>query len=420
MTTREYNLDIGTLKLKKRGKKGTFHLFISFHDLGTDNRYRASTGTNQIKLAEPKAIAMVQSEYKRRKAGIHLDRKTTPQRYLTQTHIPWLMEQVGLPLDNKPNLSFTKRKVKNDTDILMRHFHKYLKKRSWEELEISAFGRDLTAYLRRHVSDTTIPTYIGVLNRFMRQAEIDGFTTRNQITGKPALKQSTGNDGYAVATQDMITNLLAHSKIRMNEATRKDTMRTYTQAYSILRILADTGIRPFFNVPLNWNDISYDGDMVIIDRKEKGKRYNAQGGAITRQALDDLRKLYLSEGTNVKQHDNLPILHHSPVRNKCGEKVIEPLTQIERFTLTLGKLMKECGWYDKKDKEGRIYRCHSIRKWHINTSIDNDEDRFQIADRVGHTYAVLEKFYLNRGRKQNQKADIWHLGNKDMRTSTTE
>ena len=111
MTTREYNLDIGTLKLKKRGKKGTFHLFISFTELGDKNRYRASTGTNKLKLAEPKAIAMVQGEYKRRKAGIHLKRTTTPQRYMKDTHIPWIWEQLGLPMDNKPKLKMSKRKL---------------------------------------------------------------------------------------------------------------------------------------------------------------------------------------------------------------------------------------------------------------------------------------------------------------------
>ena len=59
------------------------------------------------------------------------------------------------------------------------------------------------------------------------------------------------------------------------------------------------------------------------------------------------------------------------------------------------------------DKEGRKYRLYSIRKWHINKSIQAGEDRFQIADRVGHTYAVLEKFYLNKEMKQNKKADLW-------------
>jgi integrase len=256
----------------------------------------------------------------------------------------------------------------------------------------------------------------------MRQAEIDGFVTRTKIDGIPALAQSDGNDehSYASATDEMMHVLLTHSEMRMKEALRKDTKRTYTQAFAMLRILADTGIRPFFTVPTNWNDIDDQGDMIVIDRREKGKRYNAQGSAITRLALDDLRKFYLSEGTNVKQHDNLPLIHHSSKGNKFGKKVIEPFSQIERFTLTLGKLMRECGWYDKKDKEGRIFRCHSIRKWHINKSIDNGEDRFQIADRVGHTYAVLEKFYLNKGRKQNIKADIWQSANTNIRASTTE
>ena len=59
------------------------------------------------------------------------------------------------------------------------------------------------------------------------------------------------------------------------------------------------------------------------------------------------------------------------------------------------------------DVEGRRYRNHSIRKWHINASIDAGENPFDIANRVGHSYATLELFYLNKKRKQNIKADLW-------------
>jgi len=407
-----YKLDIGTLKLSKRGKKGIFSLDISFADLGDKNRYRASVGTNKQDLAEPKAIAMVQSEYKRRKSGIHLDRKTTPQNYLEHTHIAWLKSQIGKPIDNKPNNVFSEQKYKNDTNVIKKWFIPYLQGKSWEQIETSKFGRDLIDHLRNHIKDATISSYIGILNRMMRQAEIENHVTSNQIKGIPALAQSHGDDeqSYASATDEMIQDLFEHMRNKIRGTNRKDLSRTYIQAYALARIWADTGIRPFTVCPLNFNDFDETRDtMVIIDRKEKNKKYKAQGSSMTRQALDDLRQLYLSEGTNVNQHSHLPIIHHAPCGNNFNGTDVEPYSQITRAHLNVGNCIKEVGWHNLKDKDGKRYRNYSIRKWHINKSIDEREDRFQIADRVGHTYAVLEKFYLNKRRQQETKADIWKV-----------
>ena len=418
-----YKLAIGTLTLRKRGKKGIFILDISFADLGNKNRYRASVGTNKRDLAEPKAIAMVQEEYKRRKAGVHLDRKITPQQYLEHTHIAWLKSQIGHSLDNKPNHLLSETKFVNDSRIIKKWFVPFLKGKSWEHIETSKFGRDLTTHLRNNIKDATVSSYIGILNRMMRQAEIDNLTTSDQIKGVPALAQSSGmdEDGYAVFTDQMIQQLFEHMKNKIRGTNRKDSIRTYTQAYALARIWADTGIRPFTTFPtcpLNFNHFPDTGDMVIVDRREKGKRYNAQGGNMTRQALDDLRQLYLSEGTNVNQHSHLPIIHHAPCGNNYNGTDVEPYSQITRAFLNVGKCIKELGWDKITDRDGRKYGNYSIRKWHINKSIDEGEDRFQIADRVGHTYAVLEKFYLNKNRRQNTKADIWQANTYTQATTS--
>jgi len=415
MDTHTYNLDIGTLTLKKRGKKGTYHLFISYKDLGVSNLYRASTRTNIFKEAEAKAHSMIRQEFARRKAGIILTHKLTPQRYLKECHLPYLLNQVDLPLDNKPNNTMSLLKAKSNGQVLMKHFHPYLLGKNWEQVQTSAFGRDITAHLRKSVSDTTLCSYFGYFNRMLRQAEIDGHTMKAKLEGVPALSQEGYTRGtkekrnsYAVASDEMIYGLLAHTENRIAVSTRRDVTRTYTQALAWIRILADTGMRPFTVCPLNWNDIEIRGEMVLIDRKEKNKRYIAQGGSITKRALDDLRMLYLSEGTNVNQRKHLPLIHHQPKGNKYFQTVVAPYSQITKFHRTLNKLMEECGWFDMRDKEMRMFRGYSIRKWHINKSIETDEDRFQIADRVGHTYAVLEKFYLNSDLNQKVKADIWH------------
>ena len=413
MNTWKSNLHFGTLNLRKRGKKGTWHVNIAFKGIGKDNLFRASTGTNELALAQPKALKMVADEHKRRLSGTVLNRNMQPKQYLEDVHIPWLHTQLDLPLDNKPNNIMTARKIKNDSHVIRKWFIPYLEGYRWEHLETSAFGRDITTHLRKHVMDATITSYFGMLNRMFRQAEIDSFITTDHMKGVPALSQSWMNNSkdnkhsYAIASDEMIRDLLQTAKWRMDSAKRKDLKRTYTQTYAFIRILVDTGMRPYTASPLNWNDFQDQGDMVIIDRKEKNKRYNAQGGSMTREALDDLRQLYLSEGTNVNTRSNLPLIHHAPCGNKYGTREVKPYSQIGRLNKSILNIMQILGWYDMQDKEGRKYRLYSIRKWHINKSIQAGEDRFQIADRVGHTYAVLEKFYLNKEMKQNKKADLW-------------
>ena len=423
MNTWKSNLHFGTLTLRKRGKKGTWHINIAFKGIGKDNLFRASTGTNELALAQPKALKMVEDEHKRRLSGTVLNRKMQPKQYMEDVHIPWLRTQLDLPLDNKPNNTMTARKIRNDSHVIRKWFIPYLQGYRWEHLETSAFGRDLTTHLRKHVMDATITSYFGILNRMFRQAEIDSFITADHIKGVPALSQSWMNNSknnkhsYAIASDEMIRDLLQTANERMDSATRKDLKRTYTQTYAFIRILVDTGMRPYTASPLNWNDFQDQGDMVIIDRKEKGKRYNAQGGSMTREALDDLRQLYLSEGTNVNTRSNLPLIHHAPCGNKYNDRIVEPYSQIPRLNHSILKVMENLGWYDMQDKEGRKYRLYSIRKWHINKSIQAGEDRFQIADRVGHTYAVLEKFYLNKEMKQNKKADLWNTTERNIRST---
>ena len=119
----------------------------------------------------------------------------------------------------------------------------------------------------------------------------------------------------------------------------------------------------------------------------------------------------LSEKTNLIPKPmikvgGLPIIHHIKGGNSYNGIPVEGRSQIFRFCDTLGKVLRECKWHLKEDYQGRKYRLHSIRKWHINKSIQGGEDRFQIADRVGHKYEVLHKFYLEKDAPQQMKADL--------------
>ena len=154
------------------------------------------------------------------------------------------------------------------------------------------------------IADATISSYIGVFNRFMRNAHRDGYLSVDFMQGVPPLLQASQQIGqhnphaYAVFTDDMMFELLDYLERQVKKAKRKDLHRTYTQTFALCRIFADTGIRPFTKPPLTFemfeeNATTYNGEPIVrLRRQEKAKHYNAQGGRMTRQALDDLRELY--------------------------------------------------------------------------------------------------------------------------------
>ena len=418
MNSLTIDTELGALHFNQRGKRGTWWIDIVFTDLNElppkDRRLRCSTGTNRLKLAQTIGQKEAEKTYRERCGGIMRKRSMTPKRYILEKHIPYLENNIGLPLDKGCKL-LTSRKAKNDIAIIHKWFVPFVKGKKWEYLETTRFGHDFVEHLRRNnVSDATISSYKGIFNRILRQAEIDTHITR--FPTYPTLNQKILNEdgeienSFASATHEMIKQVEEHIIEKLNNTTHAGFKRTYTQALCLYRIWFDTGIRPWTAPSLRWCDFEEQGDMIIIRRREKNKRYHAQGGAITREALRDLRKMYLAEGTNVRMNNTLPLIHHHKNYRK-------PYKQINKFHATITKMLKECGWFDMTDVEGRKYRNHSIRKWHINASIDAEECPFDIAKRVGHTYATLELFYLNKKGKQKVKADLWatKTGNQNMR-----
>lgn len=400
--------ELGTLNFDQRGKRGTWWIDIVFTNLTElppkDRRLRCSTGTNRLKLAQTIGQREAEKTYKERCGGILRKRSMNPKRYILEKHIPYIEANIGLPLDARCR-KLSPKKAKNDIDIMLKWFVPFVKGKKWEYLETTRFGHDIVEHLRRHnITDATISSYKGILNRMLRQAEIDAHITR--FPTYPTLRQKVMNDdgeienSFASATHGMIKQVEEHMIEKINNTTHAGFKRTYIQALALYRIWCDTGIRPWTAPSLRWCDIDDQGDMIIIRRREKGKRYHAQGSAITRNALRDLRRLYLEEGTNIKMKDTLPLIHHH-------KNYRHPFKQINKFHATITKILKDCGWFDMVDVEGRKYRNHSIRKWHINASIDAQENPFDIANRVGHSYATLELFYLNKKRKQKVKADLW-------------
>lgn len=395
-------LDTGNLILTPRGKKQLLWFDITYTDLPAGiNRFRGSTRTRDIAIALAYAKKQIAIEYEKRLSGIKTNQTLSPERYILTKHISQLQEETGVALDNKPNVIRSETKTRSDTKLLKRYFINFVRRKRWEELETSKSGRELVTYLRgQGIKDQTIRNYLGVYNRFLRYAEIDGYIRnfpKYPAISKGEKKHDMYIDGYAVATDQMIYDLLDTSENLIKNTTHKGRKRAYKLLYSWIRIIMDTGIRPYTNPPWVWQDIKQVApNKVYLFRNEKQKSYKAQGGALTIKALQDLKELYFAEGTNVDADKTVPIFHHKIDK-----------TQITKMHATFRKLIKRVGWYGMVDEIGRDYRAYSIRKWHINKSIQCGENVHQIALRVGHSYSTLERYYLNKLVDQTDKADIF-------------
>lgn len=391
------NTPAGTCTLNKRGKKGIYQFSISFNEnLG---RYRASTGTARKDRLEATVRRLVQEEYDRRLAGLAGASKITPEHYILTIHIPQLDSEIGVPLDNKPEIIRTERKTKTDIHLLQKYFVPFVRRKRWEQLQTTSSGRDLVFYLRKlGIKEQTIRNYLGIYNRFLRYAEIDRhismFPTYPAIS-KGKKKKGMYIDGYASATTSMIDDLDTIFREVIEQTKHMGRKRAYLLGHQYFLLLADTGIRPYTNPPFTWKDIKDVGDYIQIYRDEKNIQYYAQGGSRTREVLRTLQQLYLKEGVNVKG-TNLPIFKHK----NSPEQII-------RLNETLNSILKLAGWYDNEDELGRKYRAYSIRKWHINQSLLTEERGEDVAFRVGHSYDTLRKYYMDTERRQFVKGDVW-------------
>lgn len=397
-TYMKINLEIGRLVLRQSGKKKTYQLDIHFvNKLG---RFRQSTDTSIKEVAIERAKKLCDKEYNRRLLGYGSVR-ITPATYLKENHIPQLKDEIGIPLENKPSVIRSDEKTTSDINILRRYFLPFIYKKQWLYLETSKAGYDLTAYLRKKgIKDQTVSNYLGVYNRFLRYALLDGYITN--LPRYPALskgKRIRGQyvQGYAIATTEMIAGVEQTLLKAIEETSHLGRRRAKLLSYCWFLILSDTGIRPYSRPSLTWNDLRYGKDEIVyIWRNEKNIEYQAQGGDRTLRALKLLKKQYLSEGVNVEANKGLPLFHHKETKE-----------QILTLTNSLNTSLKEAGWYDMTDNLNRKYRAYSIRKWSLNESYRNGEQGELVSDRVGHSYDTFKKCYMDLEYDAPKKADIF-------------
>ena len=288
----------------------------------------------------------------------------------------------GASLPTRSN--WTEYKVYLDKLAINNHLIPFIREYGldWDDFNMrnmSIFKDWLTA---KGLSDRTIQVYKGSYNLLFREAIKHDLM--DDLPKYPKLNDSPKKHGirltaYGRADDDMIRGLIEVCKERAEHTKRPTTEGIWSRQLCLqwLYILIDTGIRPFSKSPFTFNDLTEVDEGIVFWRKEKNNEYKAQGGDFTNQAILKLKTMYLRRG----------IQPNHILAKTDGTKAMN-------IDTILGEAVN-IAWGNKTDMDGRRYKAYSIRKWHINKSLNHGEPPHSLAERVGHRLDTLLEYYLD-------------------------
>jgi len=290
--------------------------------------------------------------------------------------------QVGAPLPTKSNWS--EYKVYLDKLAINKYLIPFIREYGldWDDFNL----RNTTIFLdwlrAKGLSDRTIQVQKGAYNLLFREAIKHDLM--NDLPKYPKLNDAPQKHGiritaYGRATDDMIRDLIDVCKERAEQTKRLTTESIWSRKLCLqwLYILIDTGIRPFSKSPLTFNDLIDVEEGIVFWRHEKNNEYKAQGGETTKKALLKLKTMYLEQG-----------IQPNHILSKTDGTKAKNIDRILREAVRIA-------WGDKADIDGRVYKAYSIRKWHINKSLNQGEKPYACAERVGHRLETLLEYYLD-------------------------
>jgi hypothetical protein len=282
--------------------------------------------------------------------------------------------EIGAPLPTRSN--WTKMKARYDKTYFRNYLIPFIKEYGigWNDFNFRNMSI-LVDYMRgKGLSDRSIGIQKGSFNLMFREAI--KYELMFDLPKYPKLHDAPKKHGirltaYARATDEMIMDLIKYCQ--ENDTTWHRKLRL-----NWLWILVDTGIRPFSKSDFTFDDLITTGDGTLFWRKEKFGEYRAQGGTETKKALLNLRTMYLGQDFQPKHI----------LSNPDGSKALTVDTYLREAVNSV--------WGKTTDIDGRKYTSYSIRKWHINKSMnDYGEPPVSLANRVGHRLETLLEYYLD-------------------------
>ena len=381
----------GTAFISKRGKHD--HYYIKLIDRTISDKERTirrtlkHVPTDCYKDYIIEEIENILNQIRNKKP----EQQSNPVRFIKEVYFPYMdkMCEVGAKLPTKGN--WTKVKTKNDKYVIEKYLIPWINENNlgWKDLIDDRTNELFVDYQRTKsgIEDTTIAKHKGLFNLMFRLAKqyklIDGLPTYPKLENNTKMRYGMKVRAIARATDDMIAELYQYAKDHISIPYRgKNEERDWHRKvlYNWIVLIIDTGIRPFPNIPFLFEAIENDADGIKFYRNEKiGTEYVARGGPLSKKAVTELKTMYIRQG--FKPVHVLSDIHGDkhPTMNRHTREILEKV-----------------GWKEMRDKGGRKYEPHSIRKWHINHAIELGERREDIANRVGHSVATLINEYEDK------------------------
>ena len=387
-TNREIATAHGIAQIFKRGDNWNYTITLDIKKIPTDKRrLRRTLGYISADCVEEKVKLDIAKHIKKLKKGIYT--ATNPIKYIQTTYIPRIQEWTANNEETENGRgTWNPKKLRDDTGIINNYIIPFLQehKMDWEDLTKPKAMIYFNRLLDKHnLSKSSKKKRRAVFNNIVEMAYVDELVEHKlDHPDLPRTKTVKGVkvSSWAFATEQMILDLLNYAEEKKEDKTGKaKTVWNREVCYHWFRILLDSGIRPFPNIPFTFEDLDQDGNTVCFWRNEKYLgEYKAQGGESAVEAFNALRLMYQRQG-----FEPIHILS-----DKEGNKA-------KNINRMLTRWLRGAGWA-KTDSVGRPYVAHSIGKYHITTSCrlagDGRESYKEIAERVGHSVKTLFEYYV--------------------------
>lgn len=388
------NTPHGTAIYYKRGKNYSYAITLTNIKIpNKKRRIRKTLGCFSENCIEEKIRLDISTTIKKLKKGIYVE--TNPIKYIQTTYIPYIQELTAKNTTTENGRgTWNSKKLRDDTTAITKYIIPFLEdhKLDWEDLKPKTMVQFDRLLDRHNLSKSSKKKRRAVFNSICKSAILDellDFEPVHPTLPKDKKKKGQRLNSFAFPSQQMILDLLEVAEIEKdNKEGKAKTIWNRTVCYHWLKILLDTGIRPFNSIPFYFTDLDQDGNHISFSRNEKGNDYQAQGGRDAIEAFNALRLMYQQQG-----FEPIHILS-----NQDGTKATTTNKYLTRW-------LRKANW--TVDADGREYKAHSIRKYHISTAChykgEDRESYKEIAERVGHSVKTLMEYYVEPYQRKNTR-----------------
>ena len=389
-------------KIFRKGDSDVFYVDATLEELtGKLRRFERSTKLTNRDKALAKAKEMINDAYEHRTSYGEIER-TMPNKTLFLKFTKWMHDQQRMGNPMKQGGTWNKDNLKKYNGMLWNHIAPVLGDKPLKNTTELDLEKVVNKMREKGLSEKTISNCRTGFYYLWSYALARG-TVGKAMPKFPPIKPTQYTDtgvkqshGHATPkmVKDAIKKLEKHLK-NTNSLTkvRRHQLYVFIQWF---KLLADTGIRPYFDTPLPLveKDRNEKEGWITFARNEKRIPYVAEGTATSIDIVDELNAYYKEMGIDNKEL--IVNWNGEPFTENVANKVWDKKGDDNCITKIIdwGKNGKI------KDEWGRNLVPYSIRHMHITHAIEQkDESLIDIVERCGTSIEQVERTYYTKTPK---------------------